>query len=183
MLINKPKALANKTNEIIKWRISIQEIRSRVSNAYADEIGLLVLYSTVKYYFNNYNYVKYIKLIEMNWTLLIDLGLCVGLQACLSCLSSISSINCFNCLNCNQMSLQIMRMSSSMSQLPQFHQFNQLLQLPQLQPNEPTNSINPTIVEQILPPNLLDQQQNDPIDQVLMNEIRIFDEMFRTIKM
>ncbi len=69
-----------------------------------------------------------------------------------------------------------------MSQLPQFHQFNQLLQLPQLQPNEPTNSINPTIVEQILPPNLLDQQQNDPIDQVLMNEIRIFDEMFRDNK-
>jgi hypothetical protein len=69
-----------------------------------------------------------------------------------------------------------------MSQLPQFHQFNQLFQLPQspqLQPNEPTNSINPTIVEQILPSNLLDQHQNDPIDQVLMNEIRIFDEMFR----
>jgi len=38
LLITKPKALA-KTNEIIKWRISIQEIRSRVSNAYADEIG------------------------------------------------------------------------------------------------------------------------------------------------
>ena len=48
-----------------------------------------------------------------------------------------------------------------------------------MQPNEPTNSIYPTIVEKILPPNLLDQNQNDPLDQVLMNEIRIYDEMFR----